>query len=135
VKNVHDNEIISYEINLQKKEIVLHTKKNNTCILRKVNIVFSNVFAHYFKYEVSGSIVLGIENGELVDFLSDNKELLTEGYNYCWPSDYSTLEELMEKLESEGYSYFIINSSYGLNGWVLAKETKVIEDNGTSTSS
>ncbi|MGG3835499.1 hypothetical protein ABEV00_00555 [Paenibacillus thiaminolyticus] len=91
----------------------------------KVDIVFSSVFAHYFEPEISGSIILNIEKGDLIDFLKDNKELLTQGYEYSWPSDYNTTEELMEKLEIEGYSYYIINSSYGLNGWVLAKESYV----------
>lgn len=43
--------------------------------------------------------------------------------------DYSTINELEEKLMREQYEYFVISSSYGLNGWVLAKkyEIKVIE--------
>ncbi|WCF08118.1 hypothetical protein NDS46_28320 [Paenibacillus thiaminolyticus] len=125
MENVHDNEIMAYEVNLQKKEIVLRTQNNNTFSQRKVDIVFSSVFAHYFEHEISGSIILDIEKGDLIDFLKDNKELLTQGYEYSWPSDYNTTEELMEKLEIEGYSYYIINSSYGLNGWVLAKESNV----------
>lgn len=40
---------------------------------------------------------------------------------------YKEISQLEEKLKSENLKYYIIGSSYGLGGWVLAKNM-IIED-------
>jgi hypothetical protein len=43
--------------------------------------------------------------------------------------DYDTEKELTERLLKDQYSYYVISSSYGLNGWVLAKSYEITSDN------
>lgn len=43
--SVHDNTIISYQVNLEKEEIHIHTLTESG---RNVNIIFSGVLAHFF---------------------------------------------------------------------------------------
>ncbi|WP_327195502.1 hypothetical protein [Paenibacillus alvei] len=126
---VHDNEIISYEVNLKKNRIVLYTEYENSNIIENTKIYFYDVLAHFFETQLPGSIIFDIDNYDIHHFIEDNKEILEEQKNYGWPMDYSTINELEEKLMREQYEYFAISSSYGLNGWVLAKkyEIKVIE--------
>lgn len=38
---------------------------------------------------------------------------------------YKTESEFHEKLKNENISYFIIFSSYGLNGWILAENMDI----------
>lgn len=39
--------------------------------------------------------------------------------------NYESIDELKELLIKEQYKCYIISSSYGFNGWVLAKEMSI----------
>lgn len=124
---LHDSEIISYEVNLKEQSIIMHTKHNST--IQHTDIVFYNVLSHFFENELKGSIIFDIEKHELIQFIKDNHNLLEKQKNYCWPLDYNTIEELIKKLSKQQYSYYVISSSYGLSGWVLAKNYATILNN------
>ncbi|MDK8179599.1 hypothetical protein [Paenibacillus sp. UMB4589-SE434] len=129
MSNVHDNEILSYEINLKQNKIVIHTEYIIPNKTENTTIFFYDVLAHFFDTQLPGSIILDIDTYDIHHFITDNKELLEKHKNYSWPMDYTTIDELEGKLIQEQYKYFIISSSYGLSGWVLAKkyEINVIE--------
>lgn len=118
---IHDNEIISYEIDLKNYQIILHTQYKISGRIKNIDIIFYNVLVHFFQNELRGSIIFDIEKYDINIFLKKNSDLLKKKKNYCWPMIYSTEEELKERLLEGQYSYYIISSSYGLNGWVLAK--------------
>lgn len=54
-----------------------------------------------------------------------NAKILDERKNHCWPIYYKTIEELDAILINDNYTYYIIYSAYGLNGWILAKEIEI----------
>lgn len=126
--NIHDNEIMSYKVNFEDQKIILCTKCYSTILTSNVNIIFSNVLVHYFEDEIRGSILFDVEEYSITQFIKDNSNLLKKRKNKCWPFDYDTIAHLNKRLENEKYKYFIIFSSCGLNGWVLAKsyETKIV---------
>ena len=119
--SVHDNEIISYEVNLKNGVIIIQTNSHWEKA-PNVTITFSGVLAHWFDHHLPGSIILDLEKRELSEFFQYNKELLERGRLYNWPTDYKDLKELEEKLIKEEYFFYIISASYGLSGWVLAKK-------------
>jgi hypothetical protein len=41
---------------------------------------------------------------------------------------YKTKTELMEKLKNAKQPYFVIESSYGMYGWVLAESMKLVAE-------
>lgn len=120
--NIHDNEIISYVVNLKNQEIILHMEYLN----KSTDVIFSKVLGHFFENELSGSIMLDITEYSINQFVKDNNELLKQRKNYCWPIDYDYIEQLTEKLQKEQYCYYVISSSYGLGGWILAKNYETI---------
>lgn len=122
---IHDYEVISYEINLKNEKIKLITQLPGT--KNQAYLKFDGVLAHYFENELSGSIILDVVEETLINFLSYNKNLLDERKNQAWPMYYKEISQLEEKLKSENLKYYIIGSSYGLGGWVLAKNM-IIED-------
>jgi hypothetical protein len=63
--SVHDNIIVSYQVNLEKEEIHIHTLTESG---RNVNIIFSGVLAHFFETHLSSSIIFNIDEGRLLDF-------------------------------------------------------------------
>ncbi|NLK76854.1 MAG: hypothetical protein GX284_03905, partial [Clostridiales bacterium] len=46
---------------------------------------------------------------------------------YGWPIVYQTEQELLDFLIINEYKYIKINSSYGMEGWILAKSYKIEE--------
>ncbi|MGH0512119.1 MULTISPECIES: hypothetical protein [Bacillus cereus group] len=124
--SVHDNIIVSYQVNLEKEEIHIHTLTESG---RNVNIIFSGVLAHFFETHLSSSIIFNIDEGRLLDFFQENKKLLEEQKNYCWPMLYDNITELEETLIKENYVYYNICASYGLSGWVLAKKLEILDSN------
>ncbi|OIB04965.1 hypothetical protein AK95_15260 [Paenibacillus sp. LC231] len=122
--NIHDNEIVSYEVDFQKSRITLHTLGGNGDSVT-TTIEFIDVLAHMFETQLQGSIILDISKYEVSRFLKHNKELLKKQKNYGWPMHYEKIEDLLEHLQNEKYNYYVISASYGLNGWVSAKKYNV----------
>lgn len=122
--NIHDNEIVSYEVDLQKSRITFQTLGSNEDSVI-TTIEFTDVLAHMFETQLQGSIIFDISTFEVSRFLKHNKELLEKQKNYGWPMHYEKIEDLLEHLQNEKYKYYVISASYGLNGWVIAKEYKI----------
>ncbi len=121
--NIHDNEILSYEIDFKNQKIVIHTEST---FEENADIFFTDVLTHFFETQIKHNIIFDIEKYELFQFIEDNRDLLISQKKYGWPTDYDTIEELAEKLQKEQYFYYIICSSLGLCGWVLAKNYEVV---------
>ncbi|MFJ7819706.1 hypothetical protein ACIQYX_28515 [Bacillus toyonensis] len=124
--SVHDNTIISYQVNLEKEEIRMHTLTESGS---NVYIVFSGVLAHFFKTHISPSIIFNIDEDPILDFFKENKKLLEEQKSRCWPIYYEDIKELEETLIKGNYFYYNICASLGLTGWVLAKKLEILESN------
>lgn len=124
MSNIHDNEIVSYEVDLKNHKIIIHSIQYPSAILTE--IIFFEVLAHLFETQLEGSIIFDVNKYEVGNFFKDNSGLLEKQKSFCWPMQYDTIEELKEKLIEEQYAYYVISSSYGLNGWVLAKQYEII---------
>nr|WP_239500246.1 hypothetical protein [Bacillus pseudomycoides] len=122
--SVHDNTIISYQVNFEKEEIQIHTL---TELGKNVYIVFSGVLAHFFETQTNNSIIFSIDQHQLLDFCKENKELLEQQKSYGWPIFYEDIKELEETLIKGNYFYYNIYASLGLNGWVLAKKLEILD--------
>lgn len=55
--SVHDNEVMSYEVNLKDQYIAINTEYEGI----EVKINFSDVMAHIFEDQLCGSILLDID--------------------------------------------------------------------------
>lgn len=122
--SIHDNKIVSYEVDFQKSRITLNTidGKRDSVITK---IEFNDALAHVFETQLRGSIILDISTLDVSLFFEHHKELLEKEKDYAWPMYYEKIEDLLEYLQNEKYNYYVISASYGLNGWVIAKEYKV----------
>ncbi|MCO6017946.1 MULTISPECIES: hypothetical protein [Carnobacterium] len=119
---LHDNEIISYEVNLTDKIIKMTTKTESG---EQVVVIFSEVFAYFFEDQLFGSVILDLFEAPLDDFIEGNMEILNKGKENSWPMSYKKIDELSDKLKLENFSYFILSPSYGLGGWVVAKNLSI----------
>lgn len=122
MNNIHDSQILNYQINFEysKIEIVVLNEQGE-----HVNISFNDIFAFHFEDQLPSSIILDIVEAEIDLFATENKELLDKRKNYFWPMDYDYVEELTDYIKENGYRYYKIQASYGLNGWILSKKVLV----------
>jgi hypothetical protein len=116
INNIHDNRIIEYTVNLEDNMIIFKTltEDNHT-----IKILFEDVLAHLFETELPNSILFDIDEFSGKEMVEDNKDILNLKKDYGWPIVYDTEKELIKKIDQ--YNYYVINSSYGLSGWILAK--------------
>lgn len=120
---IHDSIIISYEVNLEERyiKIVLNNDKKERKIL-----CFSNVLTHVFEDIVENSIIMEISEQNIRSFFIENHDMLNKKKDYCWPVDYQNLRQLEKIILKENLRYFVLKSSYGLYGWVLATQIEII---------
>ncbi|MDT3427573.1 hypothetical protein J2Z22_003136 [Paenibacillus forsythiae] len=123
MSDIHDNEIISYKVNLKNHTLTLLTVGDHAS---ETQVLFSGVLAHMFETQLEGSIIMDIQKYELEYFIRNNFDLLEKQKKSSWPLDYKTSEELYNILLSEKYIYYVVFSSYGLSGWVLAKDLEIV---------
>ena len=127
---VHDNIIAAYHVDFENERLVLKTQFYYDGKLREnTDVVFTGYFTHLFGNEHKGSVIFDIEEREPIHFYEREHELIEENRRYCWPINYQTPEtkaELLGFLQKNEYKVFEISSSYGLCGWVLAKQMEII---------
>ncbi len=123
MKQIHDSKILNYQIDFEHSKITVEVLFEQ----EKIIILFEDLFAFHFEDQLPDSILLDIVEGEIDSFITDNKELLDKGKDYYWPMDYDSVEELIYFIKENGYHYFKIQASYGLNGWILSKRVHAVE--------
>jgi len=120
---VHDNTIQSYEVDFEANTLAFKTLDY---VHKKTDVIFSGYLAHVFYDEMKGSIILDVEEYSLDYFLMAGSALVKERECSGWPIFYKTENELMEFFQANEYKVFEISSSYGLNGWIFAKQMSLV---------
>ena len=116
---IHDNEILSYCVDVQNNKLEMATKYYDK---EKTTIVFTDYIAHRFEYVTYTNIINSIEQTPVEDFFDKNKHLLEDGLRNAFPIFATSIEELRTYLKKNGQNIFEISSSIGLCGFIIAKE-------------
>lgn len=126
MSQVHDNIISSYHVDFDTEQLVLKTRYYYSGELQEhTDIVFSGYLVHVFKHALKGSVILDIEECDPIFFYEREREHIQYSRNYAWPFLYKTNDtkaELLAYIQENGYTVFEVSASYGLSGFVLAKE-------------
>ena len=77
--------------------------------------------AHWFENVIQDNILFGMDEITVDGFFEQYKDLLGGTISYGFPACCS-IEELRERMEREKIRVFVIDSSLGLCGFVLAQE-------------
>ncbi|MCI8749451.1 MAG: hypothetical protein HFH67_16595 [Lachnospiraceae bacterium] len=120
---MHDDYLVSYSVDLVKKDVIIQTYNNTE--KRQRRIYFSEVLTHFFRCINDYNIISGIDECDIYSFVKDNQEEFKKMEGYCWPVDYNTEMELIDFLITNKYKYIKINSSYGMFGWIIAKSYEI----------
>jgi hypothetical protein len=101
----------------------------NTCWEDKVNttIEFTGLLAHKFENTITSNIIFGLYQTTTQFYIEEEKENLSESLKYCFPSmKAGNYDELGKEIEDEQYRIYRLDSSLGLNGYVIAKDIKIM---------
>ena len=110
--NLHDNRVLRCCADFEAHTLHMDTR---TEAGEKVSVRFTGLLAH---------ILFGMDEITVDGFFEQYKDLLGRTISYGFPACCS-IEELRKRMEREHIRVFVIDSSLGLCGFVLAKEVEL----------
>jgi hypothetical protein len=94
------------------------------------NAVFEGVQGYHFENDAFGNVIFDVSNAPMEQFLTECGAEISELYRMngspTWAADLASAPEF---LREQGIKAFILSSSLGLSGWVLAKEISILPVN------
>ena len=126
--SIHDNLLISYEVQCEARTILLRTEHRITNQPTEfLNVIFNGVQGYRFENDAFGNIILGLEAISTDRFLTEyGAEILdsykTAGSPGSWASNLEAASGFLRTQEIRG---FILSSSFGLSGWILAHQMNI----------
>lgn len=133
----HDDYVAGYEVDCDGRQIKLHIRPgvSDAKQARVTTVVFTGVEGYHFENDAFGNIILDLVAVPMTWFISQYRDELAESSRYgalgAWASD---LEAAPRVLTEQGIQTFVLSSSYGLSGWVLAREAFVVPRNAAVPS-
>ena len=129
--NLHDNRVLRYCADFEAHTLHMDTQSEAG---EKVSVRFTGLLAHWFENVIQDNILFGMEEIGLSEVTKDEitvdgffqqyKGLLGGTISYGLPACCS-IEELRKRMEREHIRVFVIDSSLGLCGFVLAQEVEL----------
>jgi hypothetical protein len=127
--SVHDNFIVSYQVFCEGRQIRMVTEYRDREPFARTLVIFTGVEAYDFYRDSVSNIIFDIREVSVENILDENLESFREASRFGWPTFWkNSLEEVQKYLEEEGTRGFKLSSSYGMTGWVIAREMKIIRD-------
>ena len=131
--SVHDNVLVSYEVQCEARTITLRTEHREPGEPTKfTNAVFDGVQGYSLQNDAFGNIIFDLETVPLENLLAEFNAEIGDSYRIAgspgpWAANLDSAPEYLRQLGIRG---FILSSSYGLSGWILAKEMLVLSAEG-----
>jgi hypothetical protein len=127
--SVHDNYLTGYEVLSERREIRLHTEPLGETTSH-IDVIFSGVECYHFEHDAFGNIIFGIDEVPAAELYTQHAEALREGYRLSgWPGPWNeSSESALAFLNQHSIRGFVLSSSYGMSGWVLARDMKMLSN-------
>ena len=120
-ENLHDNKVLRCCADFEVHTLHMDTR---TEAGEKVSVHFTGLLAHWFENVIQDNILFGMDEITVDGFLEQYKDLLGRTIPYGFPACCG-IEELRRHMEREHIRVFVIDSSLGLCGFVLAQEVEL----------
>lgn len=104
------------------------TLKMDTCWEDKedTTIEFTGLLAYKFENVLTSNIIFGLCQTSIQSFIEEEEENLLKSLKSCFPSSRArNCDELRKELEDERYKVFYLDSTLGLEGYVIAKDIRI----------
>jgi hypothetical protein len=122
--SIHDNFIYAYSMDCDARRLVLHTVYRDREPRECTDVIFREVVAHHLEHDLPENILLDVEEVDVASIVKDNERMFAESWRYGWPPvEYrGNLQALVEVLTASSIRAWSIDASFGLSGWVLARD-------------
>lgn len=123
--SVHDNVLVSYEVNCEQRAICLRTEFRDLGLpFEQTDVIFTGVVAYEFKFDAStGTIIFDIECVPAIDIYNDNLESIKAGIRYGWPGAWAAdADAALRYFYDKAILGYRVDSACGLCGWILAQQ-------------
>ena len=130
-QSIHDNLLVSYEVQCEARMITLRTEfRVPDKPSEFTNVTFEGVQGYSFQNDAFRNIIFDVESVSVEALLTQFGAEIAESYRVGgspgpWAAN---LASAPEYLRDRGIKGFILSSSYGLSGWILASEMSVLTD-------
>jgi hypothetical protein len=124
---VHDSLLVAYSVNSESGELSLSCQPHHGCGKAPFSVVFTGVAAHSFEFPLLPAILFDITQVSAADLLKAEWSAIEQGTKQCgWPGPWAeTLADAVDHAAASDLRGFQVESSYGLEGWVLAQSARV----------
>ena len=130
--SLHDHFLVAYAVNCEARQVTLHAKRDprvpaGTEVRTNHTIVFNGVESYQFENDNFGNIIFSLEAVPVERILAMYGSQIAESYRMAgapnsWAADLASAPQV---LAAKGTQGFVLSSSYGLSGWILASEALV----------
>lgn len=120
---MHDYIITSYNVDFKKRTIEIYAQNQEK--EESSQFFAQEVLTHSFNTILEYNIVSHIQEYGIDNFIKNNLTTIEELQQSSWPINFEDIEELKDFLIHNHYKYIEISCSYGLQGWVLAKNYQI----------
>lgn len=124
--SIHDNRVTSYDVDGERRRIVLHTRFEDRDPVEHTDLIFEGVLAYHFEHDNFRNILFGVDQVSIPQVVGAWRSLFEEGAPYAWPGSWNeSPEATIRHFESNGAKAFEISSSSGLSGWIVAESYRL----------
>ncbi len=119
--SIHDNQLLSYSVFCDLREIHFHTAFED----EYTDIIFAGVVIYHFEGDNFKTVLFDIAETTLEDIYAEFESLFSRLKNHSWLREsYETEHNLIEQMRAKHIKAYRIHSSYGLNGWIWAENMR-----------
>lgn len=116
---IHDSSVVSYNIDFIKQEMKISLKRDEE---GTVTLVFNGLLAHKLENIIRENIIFDIDEMTIDEFIKSEQKNLDEELTYGFPTvEADDISDLKNYLKKYNYTVFIIYSTLGLNGYIIAE--------------
>ncbi|QSX77362.1 hypothetical protein [Agrilutibacter solisilvae] len=126
-QEIHDSLLVAYSVDSEHQALMFSLLPHHGCAREPFALVFTGVAAHSFPEPLLPAILLDIQAVPAADLLREHWPLLERGSrSNGWPGPWAgSLLEAVSFAAAQELRGFEVSSSYGLNGWLLAKDVRM----------
>lgn len=124
--SIHDNIVTAYTVSCETREIVLHTEFRDQEPNEKTDVTFRGVEAYHIIGDNMESVLTDVNECSIDRILVEFSSEFEDGVKYAWPGPWNeSRKACREYLEKHECKAWIIYSSYGMGGFVIAKSMEL----------
>lgn len=126
--SVHDNEILSYEVDRVARTIRIRTLFESDEVSERTDIVFSGVECYRFEHDSTlQSIIWNVEPASPIEIFDELEPELARTVPYGWPGVWAkSRESAQAHFDAHQLSAWYLEASVGMTGWIIAQHMEFV---------